>query len=373
MAFKDLHKLKKIPEIQKENIECDYLVVGKDFFAIETYLNLKKNFPEKNIRLLSETDVNKSDLMPKGPSWVRGSKNIDYVKSLLQDLPSSYSENKSLFYKDMTFKSFGGRSKSEVLKYDEEFFTAPRLQFNYVDVLPELTNVTSNLEAINLEAYKVRIKSINREGQSFLIECLNGTEFKAGNLIYGKSPYSYLNIYKDKNHLPDQLIEFCESTKSHMGLYLKYVFKAPISDVTDTMLIPLSYTHEWGHFVGEFENQNGAQSIEFLHFIDENHATEEDISKTIRLLKRSLEKIFENFLKNLCEEFILLEDEIGCLKIDDSKFLSLINSEHESIQRLKFIGVNSPFIFSPSETSIFEDSPQVISPFVRALHTRLTH
>ncbi len=373
MAFKDLHKLKKIPEIQKENIDCDFLVVGKDFFAIEAYLKLKEIHKDKSVRLISETDINVSDLTPKGPSWVRGEKNIEYVKSLMNEKPFELYKNQSLFYKDMTFKSFGGRSKSEALKYDEEFFTGPRLQFDFSDLLENFQSIKNELTNINQNAYKVKIKSIikDKDNDSYLVECLNGTEFKTKELYFGKSPFNYLNLYKDKNHLPDNFIEFCESTKSHMGLFLKYVFNKPISDLKETMLIPLSYTHEWGHFVGEFENNSSSQSIEFLHFIDENHATEEDVSKTIRLLKRSLEKIFENFSKNLSEEFILLEEEMGCLKIDDTKFQALLNENHESIKNLKFLGINSPFVIAQGDNVFFEDSQIKISPLVRALHTRL--
>ena len=96
------------------------------------------------------------------------------------------------------------------------------------------------------------------------------------------------------------------------------------------MFIPLSYTHEHGHYVGEFKTQNGHQVADFLHYIDENHASEEDISRIIRGLKKGFEKIFENFSKINFREYIALEDEIACLKIDDNSYNDSLESDKET-------------------------------------------
>ena len=54
-----------------------------------------------------------------------------------------------------------------------------------------------------------------------------------------------------------------------------------MTDITETLLLAQSYTHEWGHYVGEFNHvpQSSKQRAEFLSFLDKNETTEEEISK----------------------------------------------------------------------------------------------
>ena len=40
MAFKDIHKLKKIAVIERETITVPYLVMGKDVFSLSLYNDL---------------------------------------------------------------------------------------------------------------------------------------------------------------------------------------------------------------------------------------------------------------------------------------------------------------------------------------------
>ena len=85
MAFKDLHKLKKIVVVEKELIQTTHLVVGKDIFALTTYKALQEKYGKEQVRLLSEDVILKSDLMPKGPSSVRGENNQRIFQELFPD------------------------------------------------------------------------------------------------------------------------------------------------------------------------------------------------------------------------------------------------------------------------------------------------
>lgn len=121
MAFKDLHKLKKVVVVEKEFISVPHLVVGKDIFSLSIYKSLQEKYSPENVRLLSQDTVLKSDLFPKGPGTLRGEANQKMVQELYPKAVSFVGEDLAIFYKDMTWKSFGGRSKSEALKFNEEF------------------------------------------------------------------------------------------------------------------------------------------------------------------------------------------------------------------------------------------------------------
>ena len=371
MGFRELHKLKKVIVVEKENIKVQHLVVGKDIFALSIYKSLKEKYGPEKVRLLSEDPILKSDLLPKGPSTVRGESNQKIVQELYPEAVGAVGVAQAMFYKDMTWKSFGGRSKSEALKFNEEFFTSPRFNVDMTAIFPELSAADEFLVALNTEAYQVRLKSIERYNDGFKVECLNGTEFECEKLYFGQSPYQYLEFYSHKNELSDTFIEFCESTKTPSAICVKFVFEQPITDVMETLFIPLSYTHEWGHFVGEFNVvKNGEieeQEIEFIHFLDEDQASEEDISRFIRLLKKNMEKIFDKFSKIKAREYIVLEQEIGCLKIDNDLFIrSLADGKNES-KNLFLLGINAPIDDILGLDLSFEYSKNGVDILARAL------
>jgi hypothetical protein len=355
MAFKDIHKLKKIVEIQKEFIQVPHLVVGKDMFAINIYRELVLKYGAENVRLLSEDQILASDSMIKGPGTIRGEENKKVIHDLFPDLAVTKIEKPSIFYKDMAWKAFGGRSKPEALKFDEEFFTSTRYEIPLLEI--------PNIE----DSYQVKIKSIAKKDDRFLIECINGTEFSCEKLYFGKSPYHYMHLFSDKSFLSDRFIQFCESTQTSQALVVKFVFETPLSEIEETMFIPLSYTHEWGHFVGEFKTIGAQQTIEFVHFIDEDQSSEEDISRTIRLLKKSLEKIFEKFSSIKTEEFIAIEHEIGCLKIDDQVYNDCLESDKKNTDNLFFIGINAPIVKAHCTEDMCEYSEKDVSFLARGL------
>jgi len=371
MAFKDLHKLKKVVVVEKEYIEVPHLVVGKDIFAVTTYKALQEKYGKEKVRLLSEDAILKSDLMPKGPGTIRGEANQAVMKQIFPEAIVHEGNEMAMFYKDMTWKSFGGRSKSEALKFNEEFYTTPRLDIDPEKIFPELVNAEQFLEEINQEAYQIRLKSIKRVESGFSVECLNGTEFKCEKLYFDLSPSHYLNFYTNKNELSDTFIQFCESTHTPSALFVKFVFDKPITDIKETLFIPLSYTHEWGHFVGEFnvsaDEAKAGQDIEFIHYIDEDSSSEEDISRIIRLLKKSMEKIFDKFSKTKATEYIVLEQDIGCLKIDDQLFARVADAQKNETNNLFFLGMNAPIVDTQSAEFMFEYSKEGVNMLTRAL------
>ena len=355
MAFKDLHKLKKITVKEKEFIQIPHLVVGKDSFAVEIYHHLILKYGKENVRLLSEDEILASDSMIKGPSTIRGNENKKVIEELFAAAEIKKFQKASIFYKDMSWKAFGGRSKPEALVFNEEFFCESRFEIE----LPSI--------AIDFSSDLLKIKSIEKKEDRFLVLCLNGTEFSSEKLYFGKSPYHYMRLFSDTKLLSNGFIQFCESTQSKSAIIVKFIFEQPISDIEETMFIPLSYTHEHGHFIGEFKTNNEKQTVEFIHFIDEDQISEDDVSRIIRQLKRSLEKIFEKFQSIKMEEFIAIEHEIGCLKIDDLAYNQCIKVNDASIKNLFFIGINAPITHTHCDKDLCEYSNKDVSFLARGI------
>ena len=140
-------------------------------------------------------------------------------------------------------------------------------------------------------------------------------------------------------------------------------FEKPITDKRETIFIPLSYTHEWGHFVGEFSSdKSGKQKAEFVTFMDMDHTNEDEISKKIRLLKKNLEKIFGDSAGLISDEFIKVTTQSPCLNFDDNLFVKVSNE----VGQLRIASYNGPLEHLNQEQGSFEDSWSGVNNLARA-------
>jgi len=86
-----------------------------------------------------------------------------------------------------------------------------------------------------------------------------------------------------------------------------------------------------------------------------------------------MEKIFENFSKIKVRDFISLEQEIGCLKIDDTLFAKSLESGKDETKNLSFIGINAPAISEQRIDNMFEYSSETLNGVMRGLFVQANH
>ena len=124
----------------------------------------------------------------------------------------------------------------------------------------------------------------------------------------------------------------------------------------ETFFIPLSLTHEWGHFLGNFFEMNGGHFLELQHYFDPEELSEEEVSRRIKILKRSLEKVFPSFSKALENEYLSIDE--NATQVVDNPLLK----DKSKIEGLTFVGENAPLpnLDESKET-------QGLSHFVRGL------
>jgi hypothetical protein len=368
MAF-NLLDLKKEQDSKQEKKYIRHLVVGEDLFAVAEYLYLKEKFGEEEVALLSERAFSRDDLLPLGPSALRGPANIQKLKQLYPELEIREKNGPALFYKELKWREFGGRAKSEKLLRQEAFYTQKRADIDVEELFTFLKD-ENLLEELNQQSWEMKVTGLTQltpedlaEPAFFELQCSNGVQARCEHLYWAKGPRLFLSLYQDKNDLSDELMQFCEETQAPCPLYIRFNFKAPVTDKRETLFIPLSYTHEWGHFIGEFSpEKDGVQQAQFVTFIEPDHTNEEDVSKKIRLLKRSLEKIFKNFSGISYQEFIKLNDWGPCLKIDDL----LYQKVQKELGNIHWISVNAPLEDLAQVRDNFEYSVNDLAFFSRA-------
>ena len=81
----------------------------------------------------------------------------------------------------------------------------------------------------------------------------------------------------------------------------------------------------------------------------------------------------DNFLKIKVREFIALEQEIGCLKIDDAGFERSLEELKDSMKNLHFIGINAPVTKQHRVLDQFEYSSETLNGVMRGLVIQNNH
>ena len=104
------------------------------------------------------------------------------------------------------------------------------------------------------------------------------------------------------------------------------------------------------------------QRAEFLHFIDKEQMSEDEVAKRLRHLKKNFEKIFSNFDEQKTRDFVSLSENGGCRKIDNEQKTFAEND----FKNLFFIGENALFSFAEQQKDLCEDSCRATG-FTRAV------
>ncbi|WP_372656046.1 hypothetical protein [Halobacteriovorax sp.] len=369
MAYSDLKKLKKeeIKDITK--VEVDNLIVGGDLFALASYEFFKNKFADENTKILTKEMLTKESTSFLGPNILRGEENVSYLKNVFEHAEIVEKTETPKFYKDMKFKPFGGRGKSEKLMWGEEFFTTAAADYSLEKIFPFVSDDEFYTKAKEDQIDLIYTK-IFKDDDTWVIECSNGTQIFAKKLVWSESPWKFYEESIAKEKLSNEFIEFVESTKTPCALHVKLEFDKEITKQDETLLIPLSYTHDWGHFICEFsksESENSPQTGHFLTFIDVNDTNEEDISKKIRLLKRNLEKIYPHFKDINAREFIVLTENTHSLEFDDSFFLE----GQPYLKNAYFISSSAPFYYENKSDDSDADSLDCLTHLSRGLKVLL--
>lgn len=368
MSF-GLSKFKKHVEQRSERSYSRHLVVGEDIYALAMYRKLVEKYGEQEVGFLGRVVENSEDYRAKGPSAFRGQVNFELLKAIFPEAELKLDERPSVFLKEGTWREFGGRAKPETLLFGEEFYTQARI-LGAKDLSPKIQD--DELKIMAAKADQVLLKALEKKVPEDLVENVHwritgvdGVHYECEHMYWAHSPAYFLDLYEDKSQLSDKLIELCESTQTPAQLKVSFCFEKPITDLSETLFIPQSYTHEWGHFIGEFQHSEDGpeQWAEFTCFIDKQASSEEEISKKLRLLKKNIEKIAPDMASTKVQEYLVLAPEAPCLKIDDLSFLKCA----DELQNAHFVSVNAPLGSQFQKIVKCEDSTSSPNHHARAL------
>ncbi len=289
--------LKKQKTIEYKKTFKRFVIVGQDWAALNLFNFLSDKFSKDEILIIDSKDLSQDHLFFPGPSVNRG----EVSKEILERFLGSDNEvrlgEEALFYKDQKLRSFRDRMKPFELLYSEPYFKERPLYFNQENLLEK----KQSYEEVSQCFKKTSLKSIECclpqdliEQSFFKVFLPNHEEIQCEYLFFGGHPKDFLNILEKNDHINSEFISTSSHIKNEKTLIVEYLM--PSGTITPgTYFIPQSQTHDWGHFVIEIKDCANGQILKSLCHFPSDDISEEEISKKIKLLKRSLERVFESF------------------------------------------------------------------------------
>lgn len=329
-----------------------HVILGSDLGAILKLMELKRSHPEDSIRLISPRVLTRQMLIENyefGVSQLRSEVAVQEIYKKHFNAKISPQMKESLFYKDGKFHEFNSRAKPMDLLNGEDFFTKKGYRLTLESLFSE--EDWGNLDQILSESLEIRIlDSVEKSSPTDLVEItewkIDFKDFSTINCEYlylSHSPQRFLQHLANKEKMSPELIDVCSTVKIQSGLSVTWILDREVYADEQTLFIPQSMTHEWGHFIVEFESYNHSKKHQVCHvlfLIHDDEPQTEDLGAKLRLMKRVLDRVFNDFDKSISKEYIRLDDEMFVSDIKESS-LEQVGFDYPT---LKFTGSLAPMV-----------------------------
>ena len=318
--FKDL---KKTPESGVKKTFSQHVIIGGDLGAILKLVELRKNHSAEQVRLISNKPLSRKNLEEEFRQSISLIRSLGSVEALYRKhfnaklLPF---KGESVFYKDGKFHDFNGRAKSMELQGNELFFTSKGYDYEIESFFQ--SEDWEKLDELIQSSQEMKIfESITKAGaptdlvekEEWILTFKDFSEISCENLYVSMAPHKFLNLIGNKNDLDASLIDFCSSTDSLAAMNVSFELSKDFSMASQTIFVPQSMTHEWGHFLVEFKDfvhSTKSATCNVLFLVKEEEPQAEDLGAKIKLMKRVLDRVFPDFEKSIKSEAIRFDDDM---------------------------------------------------------------
>ena len=353
MSFGLLKHFKNKKSDSSESIQIkhyQHVIVGQDLGAVLKLLDLRKSASDETVRLISSRPLNRQLLLENydyGVSTIRSPLAVENIYKKFHNAKLLPQAKEASFYKDGKFHDFGGRAKSMEIQKGEEFYSSK----GYKLELQSLFSVEDweNLDQILNEYSEIRIfQSIEKttptelvDKREWLLTFKDFAKVSCENLYVSLSPKKFISHLVNKESLTPELIDVCTSAQVQAAISISWRLDKELYPEEKTLFIPQSMTHEWGHFIVEFEPYNYQKKEQVAHvlfLIHEDEPQSEDLAQKIKLMKRVLDRVFPDIEKHIKNEYIRFDEEMFVSDIKDA-VMEQLGFDYPT---LKFIGQMNP-------------------------------
>ena len=316
MDFSGLRKKNESAELNNEMIKINKLVVVADYYSAKACEILLEN--EKDFHIIGERPIDLIDASLKGPSTYR----------IASDIADAMQVTSSVFYKEQKFRSFNGRSRPMELKAGEKYFTFPKINTINEPISKDV------IEQINRKMITKKITKFHVNKESIFMETGDGQNYEVSELYWPLGVMPFIDLLENKYILSENALSSLSNFQGPVPLYIHLTINKAV-DFDKTLFLPVSQTHEQGHFIGDIEKINEKKSsLNFVHFIDPVEVNEDHVCRLIKNLKRQIERVYELNSSHFVEENISLSPLPVASLVDDE----LTETFEKTIKPLKLIG-----------------------------------
>lgn len=323
-----------------------HVIIGQDLGAVLKLVELRRHSPDESVRLITTRPLNKQALLENyefGVSHLRSPTAVENIYRKFHNAKILPQNKEASFYKEGKFHDFGGRAKSMDLAPGENFFINKGYKIELSSFFTE--EEWENLDKTLNDHSEIRIfQGIEKttpndlvNKNEWLLTFKDFTKVSCENLYVAISPKKFLSFVQNKESLTPELIDVCTSVSIQSAISVTWKLDKEIFPEEKTLFIPQSMTHEWGHFVVEFESFNFQKKEQLCHvlfLIHEEEPQSEDLAGKIKLMKRVVDRVFPDIEKHIKKEYIRFDDEMFISDVKDSA-LEQLSFDYPT---LKFLG-----------------------------------
>lgn len=348
-----LRAYKKLDDDQNKEQKRQYfehVVYGENFLAALTFLKLQEKFGSDKVKLICQNELTKDAIINEWKCTLNTIRNENVAKTLMEKtsrLEIMPSEHRAEFYKDSKFHPFGGRTKSFEIQDGEGFFIDSFFNIKTQGLFSEdqWSSLDETLKASQLNKFIDKIEltepSDMLEKTNYVLHTGEYERIECEQMYWCESPKDFYKKIENKNKVNDALGEFCNSIEHRAAMAVHFEVDQKIFSHKGTVFLPQSVTHEWGHFIcdfNEFDPTTQKQAFTCMMFVNEDEVNEEELAKKIRLMKRVIERTMPEFSKANITEQILYRPSMFITNVKD-ELLDDIEFDHS---HLKFVGQGAP-------------------------------
>lgn len=305
-TLKDFKSLKNHEHKITKTIFVKDLVVGDHPISYK----LLKHLHEKNGNQEEVKWIHQFDFMAPFAAFslegIRGQEAGEILKEFYPTLELQEFAGAAKFYKDGEFKEFGGRVKPHEIPLHERYFMQKIWKFDALNFWGRKEDYEA-LSANHVKGLVTKFSKLSNDTlaskENWQVELSDGTAYQCENLWVTYTPGNFLSLF-DKTQsdvFSSGFHQFCKTSDGLHPLAIKFKLKSEVTKELGTLFIPQSQTHEWGSFIIEMDKELNLTALMFMSEAESDH---EEVGKKIKLLKRVLDRVFDNFEKKIINESI---------------------------------------------------------------------
>jgi hypothetical protein len=322
-GIKALKKEKNPLGQQRSKSYRQHIVLGDDVWAIRLTLDLAQKWGLENTVLISEKPLTKKVLLENHQAQLSFVRSVEKYQDFCLAYPAAKAQayaHVPRFYKDGSWHEFGGRTKPLPLRDCEQPFVGPRWDWNLESLfsVEEWERLDSFLECTQ----QVRLLAKCCKKDPTDLEQVNNwslvfkdlAEIECEQLWLTSHPAKLLKVSDAGTSLPERVAKDCAQVKTYAAVSLGLMLKN-FSLEAGTYFVPQSQTHDWGYFIVDVcesiqeMDSHTLQHIKAFAYILEDEITAETMGEKIKLMKRTLRRLWPVMDEKVCGEFILAETE----------------------------------------------------------------